>query len=151
MKHSLDDITKYINSLAPEVQDILSDANMDVLRRYEVDHTNHVTTYEFPNGWGVQCWYQNGAYAHDTYPIKDMDDTTSVDGVMQVECWIHTWNVMNRTPYVSTHVVEDIIFNIRHRCYNINDLQKIQTSVECMMERIREIEEKTSVTTGNCV
>ena len=138
MKHSINDIIKYVDSLAPEVQDLLTLENLDVLRRHEVDHSNAVTTYEFPNGYSVQCWYHHGAYAHDTFPVKNPDDVLSVDGVTQVECWIHMWNVMNRPPYDSTHVVEDVINNIRSRCDNIDDLRKIQAFVDGMLTSLQQ-------------
>jgi hypothetical protein len=55
---------------------------------------------------------------------------------MQVECWLTAHEVMNRDAYIAPNAAEKMIAEIVAKCNNPDDLQKIKSAVECLLEAL---------------
>jgi len=139
MKHKAEQILSYIDSLPQDKQEILLEENMNILRSFCVDSGNHVTRFEFPNGYGMTSWAKDdGSHTYLSYAIESYDQEEQVDNVMQVQVWIAAWEVMTRAVYVDPNISEKLIKEIRAKCKNPDDLAKITFAIEVMREELIE-------------
>ena len=136
MKHKAEQILSYINSLPQDKQDILLDENLSILRSFCVDSGDHITRFEFPNGYGLTTWVNfDGSHTYCVYAIES-NDMERVDDVMQVQVWIAAWEVMNRTPYIDPNISENLIAEIRAKCNSLDDLAKIASAIELIRQEL---------------
>lgn len=141
MKHTAQQASDYINSLPLNVQDLLSDESMKTLeanRRVMTLDPNQ-NLYHFENGYAIMYWFNKTkqSYSYDIYPIDEPEiNLVSKDNLMQVECWIAAHEVMNRDAYIAPNAAEKMIAEIVAKCNNPDDLQKIKSAVECLLEAL---------------
>ena len=141
MKYTAQQASDYINSLPLNVQDLLSDESMKTLeanRRVMTLDPNQ-NLYHFENGYAIMYWFNKTkqSYSYDIYPIDEPEiNLVSKDNLMQVECWIAAHEVMNRDAYIAKNAAEKMIAEIVAKCNNPDDLQKIKSAVECLLEAL---------------
>jgi hypothetical protein len=139
----LDEICDYINNLPAERQKILTSDFLDILYKHRVDKFRNETTLEFENGYGISFWYsespilREGSYSFVIYPLCNEEEIILEEkDLYQVKCWLKAWDVMNLPEYVDPKSGEKIIAQIRSKCNNLDDLAKIKTAIECMMDEL---------------
>ena len=140
MKYTAQDAADYVDSLSPSLQNKLSDESMEILENKRVltlDPKQNL--FHFENGYAFMYWFNRstGWYSYDIYSIEEPEETiVQKDGLMQVECWIAAHEVMERDTYIAPNVAEIMIAEIRAKCNNPDDLQKIKSAVESMLESL---------------
>jgi hypothetical protein len=95
--------------------------------------------YHFENGYAFMYWFNKTkeSFSYDIYPIDEPEiNLVSKDNLMQVECWLTAHEVMNRDAYIAPNAAEKIIAEIVAKCNNPDDLQKIKSAVECLLEAL---------------
>jgi hypothetical protein len=140
MKYTAQQASDYVNSLPSSLQDLLSDDNMRALEKHRVltlDPKQNL--YHFENGYAFMYWFNKTkeSYSYDIYPIDEPEiNLVSNDNLMQVECWLTAHGVMNRDAYIAPNAAEKMIAEIVAKCNNPDDLQKIKSAVECLLEAL---------------
>jgi hypothetical protein len=96
--------------------------------------------YHFDNGYAFMYWFNRSknSYSYDVYLTEDLQGSylEGRDGLMQVQCWLAAHEVMARNTYIEPNVSEKMIAEIRAKCNNSDDLQKIKSAVESMLEAL---------------
>jgi hypothetical protein len=140
MKYTAQQASDYVNSLPSNLQDLLSDDNMMALEKHRVLTLDPVQNlYHFENGYAFMYWFNKTkeSFSYDIYPIDEPEiNLVSKDNLMQVECWLTAHEVMNRDAYIAPNAAEKIIAEIVAKCNNPDDLQKIKSAVECLLEAL---------------
>lgn len=140
MKYTAQQASDYINSLPLNVQDLLSDESMKTLEANRVMTLDpNQNLYHFENGYAFMYWFNKTkeSYSYDIYPIDEPEiNLVSKDNLMQVECWLTAHEVMNRDAYIAPNAAEKMIAEIVAKCNNPDDLQKIKSAVECLLEAL---------------
>ena len=140
MKYTAQQASDYINSLPSSLQDLLSDDNMRALEKHRVLTLDpNQNLYHFENGYAFMYWFNRTkqSYSYDIYSIDEPEiNLVSKDNLMQVECWIAAEEVMNRDAYIAPNAAEKMIAEIVAKCNNPDDLQKIKSAVECLLEAL---------------
>ena len=140
MKHTAQQAADYINSLPLSVQDLLSDESMKTLEANRVMTLDPIQRlYHFENGYAFMYWFNRTkeSYSYDIYSIDEPEiNLVSKDNLMQVECWLTAHEVMNRDAYIAPNAAEKMIAEIVAKCNNPDDLQKIKSAVECLLEAL---------------
>ena len=140
MKYTAQQASDYINSLPLNVQDLLSDESMKTLEANRVMTLDpNQNLYHFENGYAFMYWFNKTkeSYSYDIYPIDEPEiNLVSNDNLMQVECWLTAHEVMNRDAYIAPNAAEKMIAEIVAKCNNPDDLQKIKSAVECLLEAL---------------
>ena len=134
MKHTAQQAADYINSVSFSVE------SLDALSKHEVTTLDlNQKLYHFENGWAFMYWFNRTkqSYSYDIYSIDEPEiNLVSKDNLMQVECWIAAHEVMNRDAYIAPNAAEKMIAEIVAKCNNPDDLQKIKSAVECLLEAL---------------
>ena len=140
MKYTAQQASDYINSLPLNVQDLLSDESMKTLEANRVMTLDpNQNLYHFENGYAFMYWFNKTkeSYSYDIYPIDEPEiNLVSKDNLMQVECWLTAHELMNRDAYIAPNAAEKMIAEIVAKCNNPDDLQKIKSAVECLLEAL---------------
>lgn len=138
MKHTAQQASDYVNSLPSSLQELLSDEGMKALEKHRVMTLDPVQNlYHFENGYAFMYWFNKTkeSFSYDIYSIDEPEiNLVSKDNLMQVECWIAAEEVMNRDAYIAPNAAEKMIAEIVAKCNNPDDLQKIKSAVECLLE-----------------
>lgn len=140
MKYTAQQASDYIHSLPSSLQDLLSDEGMNALEKHRVltlDPKQNL--YHFENGYAFMYWFNKTkeSFSYDIYPIDEPEiNLESNDNLMQVECWLTAHEVMNRGAYIAPNAAEKMIAEIVAKCNNPDDLQKIKSAVECLLEAL---------------
>ena len=140
MKYTAQQAADYINSLPLSVQNLLSDESMKTLEANRVMTLDPIQNlYHFENGYAFMYWFNKTkeSYSYDIYPIDEPEiNLVSKDNLMQVECWLTAHELMNRDAYIAPNAAEKMIAEIVAKCNNPDDLQKIKSAVECLLEAL---------------
>ena len=140
MKHTAQQAADYINSLPLSVQNLLSDESMKTLEANRVMTLDPIQSlYHFENGYAFMYWFNRTkqSYSYDIYSIDEPEvNIVSRDNLMQVECWLTAHELMNRDAYIAPNAAEKMIAEIVAKCNNPDDLQKIKSAVECLLEAL---------------
>ena len=140
MKYTAQQASDYINSLPLNVQDLLSDESMKTLEANRVMTLDpNQNLYHFENGYAFMYWFNKTkeSYSYDIYPIDEPEvNIVSRDNLMQVECWLTAHELMNRDACIAKNAAEKMIAEIVAKCNNPDDLQKIKSAVECLLEAL---------------
>lgn len=140
MKYTAQQASDYVNSLPANLQDLLSDESMNALEKHRVltlDPKQNL--YHFENGYAFMYWFNKTkeSFSYDIYPIDEPEiNLESNNNLMQVECWLTAHEVMNRDAYIAPNAAEKMIAEIVAKCNNPDDLQKIKSAVECLLEAL---------------
>jgi len=134
MKHTAQQAADHINSVSFSVE------SLDALSKHEVTTLDpNQNLYHFENGYAFMYWFNRTkqSYSYDIYSIDEPEiNLVSKDNLMQVECWIAAEEVMNRDAYIAKNAAEKMIAEIVAKCNNPDDLQKIKSAVECLLEAL---------------
>jgi hypothetical protein len=139
--YTAQDAADYVDSLDPILQSKLSDESMETLENQRVLTLNpNENLYHFDNGYAFMYWFNRSknSYSYDVYLTEDLQGSylEGRDGLMQVQCWLAAHEVMARNTYIEPNVSEKMIAEIRAKCNNSDDLQKIKSAVESMLEAL---------------
>jgi hypothetical protein len=139
--YTAQDAADYVDSLDPILQSKLSDESMETLENQRVLTLNpNENLYHFDNGYAFMYWFNRSknSYSYDVYLTEDLQGSylEGRDGLMQVQCWLAAHEVMARNTYIEPNVSEKMIAEIRAKCNNPDDLQKIKSAVESMLEAL---------------
>jgi hypothetical protein len=138
--YTAQDAADYVDSLDANLQNKLSDESMETLENKRVltlDPKQNL--YHFDNGYAFMYWFNRSknSYSYDIYSIEEPEETLEQkDGLMQVQCWLAAHEVMARDTYIEPNIAEKMIAEIRAKCNNPDDLQKIKSAVESMLEAL---------------
>lgn len=140
MKHTAQQASDYVNSLPSSLQELLSDEGMKALEKHRVMTLDPVQNlYHFENGYAFMYWFNKTkeSFSYDIYSIDEPEiNLASKDNLMQVACWLTAHEVMNRDAYIAPNAAEKMIAEIVAKCNNPDDLQKIKSAVECLLEAL---------------
>jgi hypothetical protein len=140
MKYTAQDAADYVDSLDANLQNKLSNESIEILENKRVltlDPKQNL--FHFENGYAFMYWFNRstGWYSYDIYSIEEPEETLEQkDGLMQVQCWLAAHEVMARDTYIEPNIAEIMIAEIRAKCNNPDDLQKIKSAVESMLEAL---------------
>ncbi len=143
MKHTIDEIAAYVNSLPADVSELLNHENIQKLDKFRVQNMLlNVYTYEFPNGYGFEFFSRRPeeGWTARLFPLSDYERTLQeADGLMQVECFLEAHDIMKLPKCKELSHSERIIEDIYSNCLNADDLAKIESAIESMREMLIEI------------
>ena len=141
MKHTIDDILAYLNSLPSHLSELLNEENRQKLEQFRIDSEPNDYIYEFPNGYQVQMFrpFNSGGWTVELYAQEEGRLISELHDLMQMQAILEAWDIMKLPAYVEPNPSERIIASIRAKCLNADDLAKISMAIEAMREELVEI------------
>jgi hypothetical protein len=138
MKHTIDDILAYINSLPSHVSELLNEENRQKLEQFRIDSEPNDYIYEFPNGYRVEMFrpFESRGWTVELYAQEGL--ISELHDLMQVQAILRAFDAMKLPAYVEANASERIIASIRAKCLNADDLAKIEAAIEVMREELIE-------------
>ena len=87
MKHTIDDILAYINSLPRHVSELLNEENRQKLEQFRIDSEPNDYIYEFPNGYQVYMFrpFNSGGWTVELYAQEEGRLISELRDLMQVQ------------------------------------------------------------------